>query len=132
MNVETGVTLWDLFKTKNNILFFDPLLSIFSILPSVQTIIVIGLIVFLGTGLEKLGYFNPLPILSGLFLKPPPPTRLYIDSDPPAIIGLMRIVTSRTSGSRNFCMFPALQMALPQQALDTKIYFSENCYRQSL
>ena len=25
-------------------------------------------------------------------------------------------------------MFPALQMALPQQALDTKIYFSENYF----
>ena len=37
-------------------------------------------------------HFNPVPILQGLFLRGgwgyAPPPRLYIDSDPPAFIGL--------------------------------------------
>ena len=56
----------------------------FSTLPSTQTIKVIDLIFFQWAGLENWAlnmHFNPIPILQG-------PPILYIDSEPPAFIGL--------------------------------------------
>ena len=45
---------------KKNVSLFYPFLGIFSTLPSTQTIKVIGQIIFLGGGHEKLGYAHAL------------------------------------------------------------------------
>ena len=71
--------------------FFDHFLAFFSTLPGTQTLKVISLIFFISwpciIGLWK--WISTLYILFKAFCRvgrgaPPPPPRLYIDSDPPA------------------------------------------------
>ena len=84
-------------KTKYFLHFFNPFLAFFSTLPSTQTIKVINLIFFQSADLEKLGFehaFQPYiyslrPFSKGGGRKTPP-SSLYIDSDPPAFIGLKK------------------------------------------
>ena len=67
MHVETRVTFWYLFKTNFFSFIFLPFLGIFSILPSTQTIEVIGLIFFLFELAMKIWaiemHFNSIRIL---------------------------------------------------------------------
>ena len=70
--LETCVTLCYLFKTKKYFYLFLPFFAFFSTFPSSQTIRIMGLSFFQWAGLSRGGQ----------------PPRLYIDSDPPASIGL--------------------------------------------